>query len=82
MEIEITIHVFAVLKESFEEQFEMKIPKETSCTSLLELLGKQQPRAKGLLGKCRIASEEAILDDDCTFNHNDTIYIIPPSSGG
>ena len=44
MEIEITIHVFAVLKESFEEQFEMKIPKETSCTSLLELLGKQQPQ--------------------------------------
>lgn len=82
MEIEITIHVFAVLKESFEEQFEMKIPTETSCTSLLELLGKQQPPTKGLLAKCRIASEEAILDDDCTFNHNDTIYIIPPSSGG
>ena len=82
MEIEITIHVFAVLKEYFQEKFEMKIPTETSCTSLLELLGKQQPRAKGLLGKCRIASEEAILDDGAIFSQNDTIYIIPPSSGG
>lgn len=82
MEIEITIQVFAVLKEYFEEKFEMKIPQKTSCTAILGLLETQQPKAKGLLGKCRVANDEAILDADYTFSNNDKIYIIPPSSGG
>ncbi|MDQ2719893.1 MAG: MoaD/ThiS family protein [Bacteroidota bacterium] len=82
MEINITIQVFAVLKEYFEEKFEMNFPFQSSCTTILELLGKRHPQAMGLLSKCRVASEEAILDNDYTINHNDKIYIIPPSSGG
>ena len=82
MGIEITIQVFAVLKEYFEEKFELKIPEKSSCRAILALLEKQQPKAKGLLGKCRVATEQEILDADYTFSSNVKIYIIPPSSGG
>jgi sulfur-carrier protein len=82
MEIKITIQVFAVLKEYFEEKFEINISEQSSCMAILSLLGKLQPQATGLLSKCRVASEEAILDNNYTFNNNDKIYIIPPSSGG
>jgi sulfur-carrier protein len=82
MEIKITIQVFAVLKEYFEEKFEINISEQSSCMTILSLLGKLQPQATGLLSKCRVANEEAILDNNYTINNNDKIYIIPPSSGG
>lgn len=82
MEIKITVQIFAVLKEYFEEKFEIYISSQSSCAEILALLGKQHPQATGLLSKCGIANEEAILDNDHTFSNNDKIYIIPPSSGG
>ena len=75
------IQVFAVLKDYFDREFELH-DNITDAASLRERLVQQNPSAAAILSICRFAVNDEFIDNDFQFKENDTIYIIPPGSGG
>lgn len=76
-----TIQVFAVLKDYFDKEFEMQGTIE-NITALKQHLAGQNPEAASVLDLCRFAVRNEFVDPDYPITTNDTICIIPPSSGG
>ncbi len=75
------LHTFAALKDIFSDSFE--IPHfEGKVQNLREFLIEQYPDAKNLLTISRFALGSNILNDENSISNSDTIFIIPPSSGG
>ena len=75
------IQVFAVLKDYFEKEFELTGDIKNT-TSLTERLSKSNPAVTGMLSICRFAVNDEFIDNDYQLKQDDTICIIPPSSGG
>ncbi|WP_207421432.1 MoaD/ThiS family protein [Desertivirga brevis] len=76
-----TIEVYAMLKDYFEKQFIIK-EQITDINSLKEYLSEQKPEATGILRSCRFAVDDEFVSDTYQLKENDSISIIPPSSGG
>jgi len=76
-----TIEVYALLKEYFEKQFVIKEQIE-DISALRDYLGNQKPQALEILRACRFAVEDEFVGDTYQLKENDSISIIPPSSGG
>ena len=76
-----TIHVYAGLKDYFEQEFELT---ETigNTDELRAVLEKMNGNAGKLLSSGRFAVEEGFIDKDFKLKQYDTVVIIPPSSGG
>jgi molybdopterin synthase sulfur carrier subunit len=76
-----TIHVYARLKDYFEQEFELS---ETigNTDELRVVLERMNGSAGELLSSCRFAVEEGFIDKDFKLKQHDTVVIIPPSSGG
>ncbi|HWB91471.1 MAG TPA: MoaD/ThiS family protein [Puia sp.] len=75
------IHVYAGLKDYFLPEFEVEdIIRNTD--ELKALLLTINGKAEALLSTCRFAVEEGFIDNAYNLKNNDTIVIIPPSSGG
>ncbi|HKH63130.1 MAG TPA: MoaD/ThiS family protein [Flavitalea sp.] len=75
------IQVFAALKDFFDNEFEA----DGSIKTLVELrrsLILSKPEAENILNNCRFAVHEEFVDMNYKLKANDTIAIIPPSSGG
>lgn len=75
------VHVFAALKDFFDKEFEA----DESITTLVELrrsLILSKPEAENILNNCRFAVDDEFVDMNYKLKTNDTIAIIPPSSGG
>jgi molybdopterin synthase sulfur carrier subunit len=75
------IHVYAALKDYFTPEFELAGEVRNTDelkTRLLAING----QAEVLLSSCRFAVEEGFIDNDFKLKENDTVIIIPPSSGG
>ena len=75
------IQVFALLKDHFEKEFEVK-EQFTDIVSLKKHLAALQPTATNVLEKCRFAVHDEFINQDYQLTENDTVCIIPPSSGG
>lgn len=75
------IHVYAALKDHFEPEFELE---GTVCnTDELKLrLRALNAGATELLESCRFAVEDGFIDNEFKLTENDTVIVIPPSSGG
>lgn len=76
-----TIQVFAVLKDFFDKEFQF----QSSAKNISELklqLSLQNPQAANVLELCRFAVHDEFVEPNYSINSNDTICIIPPSSGG
>lgn len=75
------VQVFAILKDYFDKEFQVQetIP---NTGVLKERLIRSNPSAAGILDICRFAVEDEFIDDQYQLQENDTIYIIPPGSGG
>ena len=76
-----TIQVFAVLKDYFDREFEMQ-GGPTTIAVLKQQLAAQNPKATNVLDLCRFAVHDEFVNPDYPITTNDTICIIPPSSGG
>jgi len=76
-----TIQVFAVLKDYFDKEFEIANSVK-NISALKQQLAAQNPQAANVLDLCRFAVHDEFVDPDYPINTNDTICIIPPSSGG
>jgi molybdopterin synthase sulfur carrier subunit len=75
------IHVYAGLKDYFQPEFEIEgVARNTDELKLLLLA--INDKAEKMLSSCRFAVEEGFIDNQFKLNENDTIVIIPPSSGG
>ena len=75
------IHVYAALKDHFEPEFELAgtVDNTDELKSRLQALNAD---AAGLLQSCRFAVEEGFIDNTFKLKENDTVIVIPPSSGG
>lgn len=76
-----TIQVFAVLKDYFDKEFEIAGDLK-NIAALKQKLAVQNPQAANVLDLCRFAVHDEFVDPDYPITTNDTICIIPPSSGG
>lgn len=76
-----TIQTFAALKDFFSNQFEV-LDNLKAISDLKALLIKQNPEAQNILNLSRFAVNHTFVNLDFEIKHNDTICIIPPSSGG
>jgi molybdopterin synthase sulfur carrier subunit len=76
-----TIQVFAVLKDYFDKEFQITGGVK-NISALKQQLATQNPQAANVLELCRFAVHDEFVDPDYPINTNDTICIIPPSSGG
>ena len=75
------VQVFAGLKDFFDKEFEA----DESIKTLVELrhsLIRLKPEAENILNNCRFAVDDEFVDMNYKLKTNDTIAIIPPSSGG
>ena len=75
------IQVFAALKDFFDKEFETD-ENITTVVELRQALILQKPEAEKVLSVCRFAVDEEFVDMNYKLKVNDTIAIIPPSSGG
>ena len=81
MNTELNIRVFAVLKDYLEEEFTIEVSDNT-VEGLKNQLILKNPEIQNILHSCRFAVNNVFISDSSSFKQNDTIYIIPPSSGG
>jgi molybdopterin synthase sulfur carrier subunit len=75
------IEVFAVLKEFFDKQFQVEEALGT-VNELKNYLIAQNPKAAKVLGSCRFAVNDQLVGIHYNLKSDDSISIIPPSSGG
>lgn len=76
-----TIHTYAVLKDYFGKEFTLHEQVDT-VQALNNLLAQRNPAAAGILSACRYAVKDHFVTDDFVLSTEDSIHIIPPSSGG
>lgn len=76
-----TIQVFAVLKDYFDKEFEIA-SGVTTIAALKQQLAAQNPEAVNVLELCRFAVQDKFVEQNYPITINDTICIVPPSSGG
>ena len=74
------VTVYAVLKDYFEQSFD--IDKVSSVQELKKKLEEIKPSAAPVLSACRFAVNDEFVDLNSKIRENDTVSIIPPSSGG
>lgn len=75
------IQVYAVLKDYFDKEFEIN-ENIHSINELQDILVKQNPAFKNILPLCRFAVNDEFVGNNFELKQNDSIHIIPPSSGG
>lgn len=75
------IHVYAALKDYFQPEFEVSELVRNTDELKAHLLTIND-KAGEILSSCRFAVEEGFIDNAFKLTENDTIVIIPPSSGG
>ena len=75
------VEVFAVLKDHFDKKFEVN---ESIATpeELRNFLIDSKPEARAVLSNSRFAVNDEFVEMNFKLNSNDTIFILPPSSGG
>ncbi len=75
------IQVYAILKDYFDKDFTVD---ETAgnIEALNNILIERNPAAKNILAGCRYAINDSFVDNQFQLQPNDSIHIIPPSSGG
>ena len=75
------VQVFAILKDHFEREFEI----DTSISNAQELrnfLIQSRPETTNILNHCRFVVNDEFVEMNFKLKPNDTVVIIPPSSGG
>ncbi|MES2849183.1 MAG: MoaD/ThiS family protein [Bacteroidota bacterium] len=75
------IYTYAILKDYFDKEF---IVDEQLVTvqDLNNFLSQHNPAAATILSACRYAVKDNFVTDDFILTTEDSIHIIPPSSGG
>ncbi len=75
------VKVFATLKDYYAPEFELESVAR-NLEDLKHLLLRINAQAAQLLDSCKFAVGDTFIDKDHKLKDNDTVIIIPPSSGG
>ncbi len=75
------IQVFAALKDHFDREFEVN-GAVNNMEALRSRLREMNPACSAMLDSCRFAVHDEFIDNDFKLQENDTVIILPPSSGG
>ena len=75
------VQVFAALKDYFEKEFEVA-GEVQDVAALKERLAALKPGSRNMLQICRFAVGDEFVTQDYQLKENDTVCVIPPSSGG
>ncbi len=78
----IKIVVFAGLRKYFGPETNISVDPEATYLSVIEALSHTNPEATQVLSSCRIAVNESFVALTQKIDASDTLYLIPPSSGG
>lgn len=76
-----TIHVYAALKDYFLPEFELT-EEVLNIEQLVARMVAINGHAGMLLSTCRFAVEAGFIDHSYKFKANETVIVVPPSSGG
>lgn len=71
-----------MLKDYFDETFEIKASEVTSISDLRNKLQFINPSAADVLNSCRFAVNEEFVQGNYQLKEEEHVYILPPSSGG
>lgn len=80
--ITIKIICFAGLRKYFGSETTVLLERGATCARVIEELTSLHPEAKEVLTSCRIAVNEEFVPLNETIKSADTLFLIPPSSGG
>ena len=78
----IKIVCFAGLRKYFGNETSVDVEPEVSYSSIIDELVMQNPEAKEILSSTRIAVDEEFVKLSETLKEENTLFLIPPSSGG
>ena len=78
----IKIVCFAGLRKYFGSETSINIEPEVSYSSVIDALILQNPEAKEILTSSRIAVNEEFVKLSDNLKSENTLFLIPPSSGG
>ena len=80
--MEVTVCVFAGLKNYFDNEFKLELESNYSIIQLMEKLHTMNPLSKSTLSICRFAVNDSFVSSDYILKNEERLCIIPPSSGG
>ncbi len=75
------VYTYAALKDYFDKEFIVDEPVH-SVQALHTLLMQRNPASATVLSACRYAVKDNFVDNDFALTNDDSVHIIPPSSGG
>jgi len=78
----IKIICFAGLRKYFGSEVTVLVESGASYSNVIEELKVINPEATEILSSCRIAVNEEFISLDELLKPENTIFLIPPSSGG
>jgi len=78
----IKIICFAGLRKYFGSETTVEVESEASYLKVIDELKAINPEAIEILSSCRIAVNEKFISLDEPLKPENTIFLIPPSSGG
>ena len=78
----VNILTFAQAKDYFAEEFSVELAENASINDLLKTLVELQPQSQKMLEGCRFACNENIVDNSQVLHQDETVAVLPPSSGG
>lgn len=80
--MKITIKTFAGLKEILGAENILTLESPLSISDLSEKISSNWPSSKKLLSVSAIAVQNAIVEKDFLLSEDETVYLLPPCSGG
>ena len=75
------VFTYAILKDYFDKEFVVDEQLST-IKELNDFLIKTNPDANTILSACRYAVKDSFVEEHFALHTDDTIHIMPPSSGG
>ena len=81
-QLSVKVICFAGLRKYFGNEVEVRLESGAAFKSVLDKLAVINPEAGEVLQTCRIAVDEKFVSPDSPLNETNTVFLIPPSSGG
>ena len=78
----VKIKCFAGLRKFFGSEVTVLVDQDSCYIKVIEALQLLNPEATEILSSCRIAVNEDFVQLSETMKQEDTLFLIPPSSGG
>ena len=78
----ISVRVFAMLKDFYSPQLSLELPDEATAGELREKMLALNPKAEKSLSLCRMALGTEFIQNDRILHDGEEVCFLPPASGG